>query len=241
MNDRNFLLFCTVHVYFLAEPLSSLNSPERCDEQPLNVTLWDPGVGKCSVCWTFIKEVSHWTLTIMLTLGHTCKFKPPPCYKVGGGGGGWTSPRVLDMLHYFKTILPSVENLQSSLQDDEVYFMAGGAAGGLWWHQQWLPSWPPSWNLPRISNHVKTARNGDFLCLTSKITHKQALCMILATRFTFIVEKTCTFTQKWLHHLLLIMSCLITIETDHYWTWLKMRVRDERTATEKIRCWCFIR
>ena len=47
--------------------------------------------------------------------------------------------------------------------------------------------------------------------------------MILATRFTFIVEKTCTFTQKWLHHLLLIMSCLITIETDHYWTWLKMR------------------
>ena len=113
--------------------------------------------------------------------------------------------------------------------------------GGLWWHQQWLPSWPPSWNLPRISNHVKTARNGDFLCLTSKITHKQALCMILATRFTFIVEKTCTFTQKWLHHLLLIMSCLITIETDHYWTWLKMRVRDERTATEKIRCWCFIR
>ena len=88
MNDRNFLLFCTVHVYFLAEPLSSLNSPERCDEQPLNVTLWDPGVGKCSVCWTFIKEVSHWTLTIMLTLGHTCKFKPPPCYKVGGGVDG---------------------------------------------------------------------------------------------------------------------------------------------------------
>ena len=88
MNDCNFLLFCTVHVYFLAEPLSSLNSPERCDEQPLNVRHWDPGVGKCSVCWTFIKDVSHWTLTIMLTLGHTCKFKPPPCYKGGGGWGG---------------------------------------------------------------------------------------------------------------------------------------------------------
>ena len=85
MNDRNFLLFFTVHVYFLAELLPSLNSPERCYEQPLNVTHWDPGVGKCSVCWTLIKEVSHWTLTIMLTLGHTCKFKPPPCYKGGGG------------------------------------------------------------------------------------------------------------------------------------------------------------
>ena len=53
--------------------------------------------------------------------------------------------------------------------------------------------------------------------------------MILATRFTVIVEKTCTFTQKWLDHLLLIVSYLITIETDNYWTWLKMHVRDEQT------------
>ena len=30
----------------------------------------------------------------------------------GGRGGGWGGMgRVLDMLHYFKTILPSVENL----------------------------------------------------------------------------------------------------------------------------------
>ena len=28
-------------------------------------------------------------------------------------------------------------------------------------------------------------------------------------------------------------SYLVTIEIDHYWTWLKMRARDERTATEK--------
>ena len=34
----------------------------------------------------------------------------------------------------------------------------------------------------------KTARNGN--CLTWIITHKWALCMILATRFTFIVEKS---------------------------------------------------
>ena len=39
-------------------------------------------------------------------------------------------PWVFDMLQYFETILPSVESLSSSLQD-EVYFMGGGAAGGL--------------------------------------------------------------------------------------------------------------
>ena len=40
--------------------------------------------------------------------------------------------------------------------------------------------------------------------------------MILATRFTFIVEKTCTFTQKRLDHLLLMTLYLVTIETDHH-------------------------
>ena len=44
--------------------------------------------------------------------------------------------------------------------------------------------------------------------------------MILATRFTFIVErslkKTCIFTQKWLDHLLLMTSYLVTIATDHH-------------------------
>ena len=49
-----------------------------------------------------------------------------------GGGGGMDppSPWVFDKLQYFETILPSVERLWSSLQD-EVYFMGGGAAGGL--------------------------------------------------------------------------------------------------------------
>ena len=54
------------------------------------------------------------------------------------------------------------------------------------------------------------------------------------------VEKTSTFTQKWLDHLLLMMSYLITIATDHHWTCLKMCARDEWTATENVRCWCFI-
>ena len=49
-------------------------------------------------------------------------------------------PGVFDTLKYFETILPLVESFWSSKQD-EVYFMGGGAAGGLWRHQQWLPSW----------------------------------------------------------------------------------------------------
>ena len=44
--------------------------------------------------------------------------------------------RVFDMLQYFKTILRSVESLWSS-QQDELYLMGGGAARGLWRHQQW--------------------------------------------------------------------------------------------------------
>ena len=42
--------------------------------------------------------------------------------------------------------------------------MGGGAAGGLWRHQQWSPSWI----LPRIWNQVESARNGyrNFLCFT---------------------------------------------------------------------------
>ena len=45
-------------------------------------------------------------------------------------------PGVFDMLKYFETTLPSVESLWSSLED-EVYFMGGGPAGGLWRQQRW--------------------------------------------------------------------------------------------------------
>ena len=86
---------------------------------------------------------------------------PPPGGKGRGGGGVW--------------------------MDD---FMGCGGAGGLFCHQQWSPSWPPSWILPRIGNQVKTARNSNFLCFTWKITHKWALCMILAATFAFIVERS---------------------------------------------------
>ena len=45
--------------------------------------------------------------------------------------GGWDPPLGgVDILEYCEKILPLVENLWSSLQD-EVYFMGGGAAGDL--------------------------------------------------------------------------------------------------------------
>ena len=58
--------------------------------------------------------------------------------------------------------------------------MGDGAAGGLWCHQQWSPSWPPSWILPKWW----------LLCFTLKTTHKKALCIILAKRFAFIVKRS---------------------------------------------------
>ena len=80
-----------------------------------------------------------------------------------------------------------------------------------------------------------------FWCFTWKITH--SLWMTLATRFTFIIErswKNMYFHQNWLDHLLLMMSYLVTIATDHHYTCLKMCTRDEWTATENVRYWCFI-
>ena len=46
--------------------------------------------------------------------------------------------------------------------------MGGGAAVGLWRHQQWSSSWPPSWMLPRIRNQVRTVRNSDCFVLDMK-------------------------------------------------------------------------
>ena len=52
------------------------------------------------------------------------------------------------------------------------------------------------------------------LCLTYKIAHKYALCIILSTFSTFIVEKvekTCIFTQIWVDRLVIMTSYLVTI------------------------------
>ena len=45
----------------------------------------------------------------------------------------------------------------------KVYFMGGGAAGGLWRHLQWSPSWPPSWILLRIKNRLKPRKMATFV------------------------------------------------------------------------------
>ena len=101
------------------------------------------------------------------TLGRTRKVITPPWYKRGVvGGRPPPPPRGFDMLGYFGRVLPSVESLWS-LQD-EVYLMSGGAAGDLWRHQ----TWSPSWILSRIGNQAETVRMNIFLLLTCKITHK---------------------------------------------------------------------
>ena len=65
----------------------------------------------------------------------------PTVVQGGGGGGGWFTPSwVYLYVAVFETILPSVESLWSSLQD-EVNVMGGGAAGGMRRHQTWSPSW----------------------------------------------------------------------------------------------------
>ena len=92
-----------------------------------------------------------------------------PTMVQGGVDGASPPPWVFDMLQFFDTILPWMESLGSS---SLVYFMGGGAAGGLWRHQTWSPSWPPSWILSRFKNKVKTVRINNFLHLIWKITHK---------------------------------------------------------------------
>ena len=114
--------------------------------------------------WGRVFEVSYGRISInrrALTLRCTSKVKPH-C-RTRGEGGSWRNPplRVFDMLQYFETILPSVKSLWSSLRD-EVHFMGGGAAEGLWCHQTWWPFWPPSCFLSRIINQVKTVRINIF-------------------------------------------------------------------------------
>ena len=94
----------------------------------------------------------------------------------GGGGGGlgvgdwrrWNlSLKFLIYCSTSKRFCVILKSLSSS-QQDELYFMCGGAAGGLWRPQKLSPSWilPRNWNL------VKRERIGNLLCLTCKITHK---------------------------------------------------------------------
>ena len=72
-----------------------------------------------------------------------------------------TLPIVFDMLQYFEMILPLVD-LAFDLLNKMKYILQVMALLEAC-DQQWSPSWPASWILPRIRNQVKTTRNSNFL------------------------------------------------------------------------------
>ena len=84
--------------------------------------------------------------------------------------------------------------------------MGGGTAGGLWRYQQWSPSWI----LTRTRNEVKTARNGNFLCSTWKVTKStlhdfsQKICFhcwnMLKKKKVFSPKNGLTTCHLW-HHI----------------------------------------
>ena len=62
-------------------------------------------------------------------------------------------------------------------------------------------------------------RDMVLFCFTGKITHKKAVCMILATNLLLLlkeVAKTCICTQNRFEHLLIMTLYLITIATVHH-------------------------
>ena len=99
-------------------------------------------------------------------------------------GGGWMEPLpgVFNILQYFETILPLVENLWSSYK---MRYILGVLA--------LLEACDVIYNGRHFGRNLgfyqEKPTNGNFLCFTWKITHKKTLGMIIATRFTFIVER----------------------------------------------------
>ena len=127
----------------------------------------------------------------------TCNFGPlkedtirdkPRRGTKGGGGGGlgrplefliccsiskrfylqWKAFDLLNKMRYISWVVALLEALTSTIM---------------------VATWPPSWILPRIRKQVETARNGNVLCLTWKITHKWALCIILPQDLLLLLKK----------------------------------------------------
>ena len=112
-------------------------------------------------CWVFNK-INYGMLFKLLSDPWTYTQIHTPTM-VRGGGGGWmeTLPIVFDMLQYFEMILPLVD-LAFDLLNKMKYILQVMALLEAC-DQQWSPSWPASWILPRIRNQVKTTRNSNFL------------------------------------------------------------------------------
>ena len=118
---------------------------------------------------------------VVLTLGRICKFIPLRRHK--GGGVDGTPPRSFWYVAVFRNDLAfSGKSL--------IFLKRFGILYG-WW-RCWRPVTSPTmvaflaaiFDLLRIRNQLKTARNGNFLCL------KWTLYMILATRITFTNERS---------------------------------------------------
>ena len=91
-------------------------------------------ITKCDKCYYKVRQVLQ-SVTILLQSAKGIT-KCDDYYKVRQYTPPWQKgrlmeplPGVFDMLPYFETILPSVKSLWFS-QQDEVYFIGGGATGG---------------------------------------------------------------------------------------------------------------
>ena len=101
------------------------------------------------------------------------------------------------------------------------------------------PPWPPSWILPKIKNYQQQQKLEIVNASHVKydiVKHFTAFCMQFLLFSPKKGEKTHSFTQKWLDHLLLMTSYLVTAATDSQQTCVKMCLRDMPTATENGRC-----
>ena len=169
-----------------------------------------------------------------VTLGRTRKFIPPPWYKGGGGGVDGTPPRSFWHAAVFRN--------DFTFSGNPLIFLTRWGIFHGWW-RCWRSVTSPTMIAIRIRNQVKTARNCNFCALHEKQHINKHFALFLPQDLLLLlkeVEKTCILNQKWLDHLLLMTSDLVTIATHRHWTCLKKCSRVERTAIENVRCWCFI-
>ena len=88
------------------------------------------------------------------------------------------------------------------------------------------------------SENLKEKRKSNFFLLNIKnVTQLNILPVFVHILYFFGPKKgkNTHLSSKWLHHLLLVTSYLVTIATDAHQSCVKMCVRDVRTATENGR------
>ena len=111
--------------------------------------------------------------------------------------------------------------------------MGWGTAGGLGRHSRWPPYWPPSWILPKLEI-MKKRRKLEIVNASHVqydiIKHVAAFCVQFVHLSPKKREKH-SFAQKWLDHLLLMTSYLVTIAIYSFQTCVKMCLGDMPIAT----------